>query len=178
MSSPWVCVGPNDLFIMNRLWQKWWDVTFIKRVWKSVASVSLTFSLWLFLSSDVESHLARTRGPQSNSQQRTESCQQPCEWAWSGSCSSWALRQDCNFDCSLSETLSGHLDCNLLRDSVADDPHWPMPVILTHRDCEIISVCCHYMLFFKKWNSRLKAINKVNGCIHHSILNEPLTFMY
>ena len=76
--------------------------------------------------------------------------------------------------CSLSETLRGHLDCNLLRDSVPDDPHWTMPVILTHRDCEIINVCCHYMLFFKKWNSRLKAINKINGSIYHSILDEKV----
>lgn len=26
--SPWVCVEPTDLFLMNRICQKWWDVTF------------------------------------------------------------------------------------------------------------------------------------------------------
>lgn len=51
---------------------------------------------------------------------------------------------------------------------------WPPLAHVCNPDPQRLSVCCHYMLFFKKWNSRLKAINKIDGSIHHSILDEEM----
>ena len=94
--------GPSDLFLTNRIWQKWWVATSKIRLRKIVTSISLAHSLWSFSfvwfdeaschavsCFSVEANMARSWGqpvrkwgPESNGLQGTESHQHPCEWAW------------------------------------------------------------------------------------------------
>lgn len=46
-SDLWLRAGSSDLFLMNKIWQKWWVVTSVIELLKTVTSVLLTLSLLL-----------------------------------------------------------------------------------------------------------------------------------
>ena len=76
IAHPWVQLGSNDLFLLNRkteIWQRWQGAPCKIRLWKPKTFV--TFSLWFFspTCSGVVSHPTRNCGwPQAHSQQQRD----------------------------------------------------------------------------------------------------------
>lgn len=89
--------GNSDLLVTNKIWQSWWDVTFMIRLRKIMTSILLADSpshfLWWSKSSFWEGphgkklraalgqQPARNWGPQSNNPKGGDSCRQLQKWA-------------------------------------------------------------------------------------------------
>lgn len=101
----WVWARLQNLWITNRIQQKWWTITYAISLWKSVTSVlefpcslSTACSVWwnqlpYYELPYVKAQVAGTwRQPQINSCQWSESCQQLASELGIGSYAIWTLR--------------------------------------------------------------------------------------
>ena len=100
-SSSWVWAGPSDLLLMNKIWQRWWNVTSVMLLQRSLPlapslflclSVCLCLSSWLLTLMKSAAmlwaatygavHVARNGGGSlASGSQETEFCLQPRKWA-------------------------------------------------------------------------------------------------
>ena len=82
ISSPWVWVGFTDLLLVNRIWQKWWDLD-AKRLLFQFGGVPLSLAL-KETSGHVVNALWSPCGKElmslDTSQWGLEFCQQPWDW--------------------------------------------------------------------------------------------------
>ena len=151
MCVSWGVGDGYDLLLANRIQQRWWDVTFVIWLHKLVASILLEDTLYCFLGLHiwwnklpywkdtydktwrVASGQQPTRNWGSQSEpQGTEFCQQS-QVLRSDSFPSRAFRWD--------PSCSQHFDCNLIRDSEAEDPAKPCQDSWYHKYYGIINMC-------------------------------------
>lgn len=129
-SHPWVRAESSDSALMNRIWQKWGDVTSKLRLHKDcdfhviclllpfltsslalreaschVVSSPMKRPTWQEVSKVSSPQPEKNHVPQSSSPTGTEFCQQPREWVGSGPFPREAFTSGCNpslhFNCTL-----------------------------------------------------------------------------